>query len=273
VAIIQRPTVELHYTSIGTGSPVVLLHGWCDDGRTFEPLTDLLRGSYRCIAPDMRGHGRSQAPFDGCHSIEALSNDVAAICEREGVSRALVVGHSYGAIVAAATARRYPGLVGGLLLLDQVFDFVSGNAQLRAVEAMVRSPSQHLAFRKQMLSGLFGDVRGAPRERLEAAISATPVPVAMALWAPLFEWSPEELGRFGEELLTPLGALPATIIDRERHPEYHDRLARLYPLDAPRDVARGPLGAPRARRARCGRGPQALGGSSTSSSRVTSTTS
>lgn len=238
MTILQRPTVELHYTSTGAGPCVVLLHGWCDDARTWEPLIQALQGSLRCIAPDMRGHGSSKTPSDHCFSIEALTDDIAAICEREAVSPALLVGHSYGAIVGAATAQRHPHLARGLLLLDQFYDFGSLNAQMRDIEPAMRSPDQHLAFRKQFLGGLMGDIRGEPRRRLEDAISTTPTAVALALWAPLFDWSQDELAAFGDELLRPLDRLPSKVIDRERFPEYHERLQRKYPR-ARFDILRG----------------------------------
>lgn len=96
----------------GEGPPVVLLHGLGASSRYWEALAEAGSG-YAGVAPDLLGFGRSPRPPDAsydaaCH-LEALAPLLPA--------GAVVVGHSTGAILAAALAAARPGAVRGLLLV------------------------------------------------------------------------------------------------------------------------------------------------------------
>ena len=101
------------------GAPVLLLiHG--ASGNVGDPLNALsaaLRGNFRVIAIDRPGHGHSaRGPRE--MSDPARQADVAAgVLERLGGAPAIVVGHSWGASVAAALAQRHPARVAGLVLV------------------------------------------------------------------------------------------------------------------------------------------------------------
>ena len=98
------------------GPPVLLLHGWTVSADlNFFSAYACLAESYRVIALDHRGHGRgmrSLEPF----SLEDCADDAAALLERLGVSRAIVVGYSMGGPVGLLLARRHPGMVAGLVM-------------------------------------------------------------------------------------------------------------------------------------------------------------
>ncbi len=89
----------LHVERAGRGRPIVLLHGWSMSSRAFGPLLEQLARHYRVLVPDLRGHGRSQAPATG-YAIEDHARDVAALLEREEATGAVLVGWSMGAQVA-----------------------------------------------------------------------------------------------------------------------------------------------------------------------------
>jgi pimeloyl-ACP methyl ester carboxylesterase len=62
---IERGDVILHVRDIGSGTPVVLLHGWPDTGDLWRNQVPALTASgFRVIAPDLRGFGRSSKPID-----------------------------------------------------------------------------------------------------------------------------------------------------------------------------------------------------------------
>ena len=111
--------VRLHYVERGAGPVVVLLHGNGALAQDFENcgLVAELARHYRVIAFDRPGYGYSDRPRDRLwtpeHQAELL---LAALC-RLNVSNALVLGHSWGAMVALAMGLRNPGLVRGLVLL------------------------------------------------------------------------------------------------------------------------------------------------------------
>jgi pimeloyl-ACP methyl ester carboxylesterase len=95
----------------GEGTPVlVFLHYFAGSSRAWSPVIDRLAGRHRCIAPDLRGFGDSDAPSTG-YSVGDLADDVCALISRLGLDDYVVVGHSMGGKVALAlAARRPPGL-------------------------------------------------------------------------------------------------------------------------------------------------------------------
>jgi N-formylmaleamate deformylase len=108
---------RLHYHRTGGEKPqIMLLHGFSDNGLCWKRVAIDLAGSYDVIMPDARGHGLSAA----IRSAETLdmAGDVAGLIQALGLERPVLMGHSMGANTAAATAARYPELVGALVLED-----------------------------------------------------------------------------------------------------------------------------------------------------------
>lgn len=97
--------------------PVVLCDGIGCDGYVWRYLRRSL-APRRVLHPHYRGHGRSQAPRDLSRvTIPDLADDLAAVLDDAGTSRALLVGHSMGVQVALETWRRHPDRVAGLVLV------------------------------------------------------------------------------------------------------------------------------------------------------------
>lgn len=90
----------LHYEDSGDGRPVVFLHGCWMSSRFFTHQTapGALPGC-RVIAPDFRGHGRSEKPLDG-HTMAAYADDVRNLIETLDIHDVTLVGWSMGAFVA-----------------------------------------------------------------------------------------------------------------------------------------------------------------------------
>jgi 3-oxoadipate enol-lactonase len=95
---------------------VVFLHGLAADHETFAAQAEHLRGRWRCIRPDMRGHGGSATP-PGPWSIADLAADVARLLAHLGIERAHFVGHSAGGVVASRLVLDRPDLVRSLCLV------------------------------------------------------------------------------------------------------------------------------------------------------------
>ncbi|RYY59331.1 MAG: alpha/beta fold hydrolase, partial [Comamonadaceae bacterium] len=108
--LIDRMAVE----DEGEGDAVVCLHGLGGDSNTWTPLMPALNG-YRVVRPDLPGSGRS-AGTGGALTIETLTQAVLAICKHLSISRAHLVGHSMGTIVAQHLAVQQPRLVRSLAL-------------------------------------------------------------------------------------------------------------------------------------------------------------
>lgn len=181
---LQRPTVSLHYEDNGSGAALVFLHGWCDGSPSWADTIAEFAAEYRCLAPDMRGHGQSGIPLDHAFSAEALTNDIVALCEAAGVTAPVLVGHSYGGYLAAETVRRFPGFARAVVVEDQQLELAGFVARMRAIEQVIRSGESHMAFRRQMLDSMVGPLMPpGSRAMLNGLSERTPVDVALALWA------------------------------------------------------------------------------------------
>lgn len=116
VALDGGPT--LAYVEMGDpeGPPVLLIHGYTDNSRSWSLLAPHLSGR-RLIAVDLRGHGASEAPAC-CYGIDTLADDMDRVLDALGIAKADVVGHSLGSMTALALAAFHPGRVGRLVLVS-----------------------------------------------------------------------------------------------------------------------------------------------------------
>jgi pimeloyl-ACP methyl ester carboxylesterase len=110
--------VRLHYVERGAGDPVVLLHGNGSMIQDFEcsGLIDLVATDHRVIAFDRPGFGHSDRPRSTVWTPDAQAELIEGALSQIGVSKAIIVGHSWGASVAVALALESPALVRGLVL-------------------------------------------------------------------------------------------------------------------------------------------------------------
>jgi pimeloyl-ACP methyl ester carboxylesterase len=115
---LSREGVELvFWTWPGADPPALLLHGIGNYGRYWDLFADAVAGRLRLIAPDARGHGESGRPRDG-YAPEQFVADAIAILDASAVDRALVVGHSMGALHAIHLAARHHERVRALVIVD-----------------------------------------------------------------------------------------------------------------------------------------------------------
>jgi 3-oxoadipate enol-lactonase len=113
--------VELHYEERGSGPAVVFSHGLLWSGAMFDAQVAALSSSYRCIAYDHRGQGRSATspePYD----MERLTADAATLIEKLGATPCHFVGLSMGGFVGMRLAARRPELLRSLTLVESAAD-------------------------------------------------------------------------------------------------------------------------------------------------------
>lgn len=104
----------VYYEATGSGTAVVLAHGFSLDRRMWEPQVDVLAEHYQVIRYDLRGHGKSVAASTPFQAYD----DLGAVLDAVGVDRAAIVGLSFGAEIAVDFALQYPDRVTKLVLLS-----------------------------------------------------------------------------------------------------------------------------------------------------------
>jgi len=102
--------------SEGDDAALVFLHYFGGSSRTWGPVMDALAPEFRCLAPDARGWGGSDAPPSG-YTVRDMADDVAGLVAALGLTRYTLVGHSMGGKAAQALAARRPQALERLLLV------------------------------------------------------------------------------------------------------------------------------------------------------------
>jgi len=98
------------------GYALVFLHYFGGSSRSWSAVVDRLQAEYRCIAPDLRGFGQSDAPDTG-YALSDYADDVAHLICRLDLAHYALVGHSMGGKVALALAARHPPGLEALVLV------------------------------------------------------------------------------------------------------------------------------------------------------------
>src|SRR5215208_4488739 len=113
----ERPTdSSLAYEVVGSGPPLILLHGLSGSGRWWGRNVPVFARSFRTYAVDLPGFGGSR-PVRWSR-LDDIADRLADWLEDEGLPKAHVAGHSLGGAVAARLAARHPDRVDRLVLVD-----------------------------------------------------------------------------------------------------------------------------------------------------------
>ncbi|MBI4184967.1 MAG: alpha/beta hydrolase [Proteobacteria bacterium] len=108
---------RLYYEETGTGIPIVFVHEFAGDHRSWEPQVRFFSRSYRCVAYNARGYPPSDVPSNpGAYSQERAVDDLAAVIRHLGLARPHVVGLSMGAFAALHFAMRHPRLARSIVV-------------------------------------------------------------------------------------------------------------------------------------------------------------
>jgi pimeloyl-ACP methyl ester carboxylesterase len=115
---IEANGIQLHYTRTGGAKPpLVLAHGFSDDGLCWTPVAEALAADYDVIMVDARGHGRSDAPEQGYGPVEHAA-DLHGVITGLGLQRPAVLGYSMGGATTLVLAGTYPEVPGAILVED-----------------------------------------------------------------------------------------------------------------------------------------------------------
>lgn len=113
---VQAGDVRLRYRDVGSGTPIVFIHGYSRSLEDWLVLADSFP-SHRVIAYDVRGFGKSTRLTDVRRHGDAYVEDVVALLDHLKIDRAHLVGHSMGALIAANVAVAHPQRVASATLI------------------------------------------------------------------------------------------------------------------------------------------------------------
>jgi proline iminopeptidase len=148
--------VRLYYQAIGTGEPVVILHGGPGlDHSYLLPHFAELANSYRLIFFDQRAAGRSSVPDSTGISLNAFLEDIDAVRTAFGVKDMNLLGHSWGAFLAMQYAVRYPQNLKSLILVNPAAASNEDQAAYFAEMSVRRTREDSLARAAMMQSSEF----------------------------------------------------------------------------------------------------------------------
>lgn len=112
------PPAELFCRDQGEGPALVFLHGVGTSHTVWNAVLPRLTDSFRLLAPDLRGHGRSPKPAGSHFSFLELEGDVLHLLDAKGVDRAHLIGLSGGALLALRLALDHPDRLRSLVMVS-----------------------------------------------------------------------------------------------------------------------------------------------------------
>ena len=168
---------SIAHRTVGTGPPVLFLHGLGGSATAWEPQLEDLGDSFRCIAWDMPGYGDS-APIVPL-TFPAIADAAVALLDELEVARADVVGLSFGGQQALHLALRSPERVGRLVLADTSARFGADGTDVDAWQRLRLDPLDAGITPAEMAVGVVDAITapgfaGRERERTLAAFARIP---------------------------------------------------------------------------------------------------
>jgi pimeloyl-ACP methyl ester carboxylesterase len=116
---IETNGIKLHTVLIGSGSPIILLHGFPDFWYGWRDIMLGLKDEFRLVVPDLRGYNLSDKPKGiENYTLELLINDIKGISESLKLGKFYLVGHDWGGPIAWAFAGMFPELLEKLVLIN-----------------------------------------------------------------------------------------------------------------------------------------------------------
>ena len=109
--------MNIDYFEFGEkGKPIVFLHGWQQDKKSFSPLAPFLFKKNHLLMPDLPGFGKSEAPPDSFNSFD-YAREITNWIKSKKLKNIVLVGHSFGGKIASLIAANTPDLVDKLILI------------------------------------------------------------------------------------------------------------------------------------------------------------
>lgn len=142
------------FRDIGTGKPVVLIHGFLENGKMWDEFSKDLSNEYRLIIPDLYGHGETPS-VSNTHTMETQAKGIVEILNHLKITSAAFIGHSMGGYTALAIARDYPEMVERLCLFFSSSQPDSEEKKEQRLKAVETAEENRESFVKLGVKNLF----------------------------------------------------------------------------------------------------------------------
>jgi pimeloyl-ACP methyl ester carboxylesterase len=106
---------RIHYSDLGKGKAIVLIHGYLETSEIWNSFAIRLAKKFRVIAVDLPGHGRSDI-FGEVHSMDLMATIISKLLKSMKIKRAFLTGHSLGGYITLAFADLFPEMLSGYCL-------------------------------------------------------------------------------------------------------------------------------------------------------------
>lgn len=201
----------------GSGPPIVFLHGWTMHSGLFGNQFERLSDRFRCIAPDLPGHGRALGETP---SVEGAAALLASVLESRGLEDVTLIGWSLGAAVSWAYLERYgASRIARMMSVDMSPKIVNeagwtlglkGQTREKTTANSARFTRDWASSAPAIAAGMFGNRKGAPDFDFDAAVRqvrSTDPDAMNAMWSSLTAADSRDLvGRMDIPLLAAHGA-------------------------------------------------------------------
>jgi 2-hydroxy-6-oxo-octa-2,4-dienoate hydrolase len=217
--------LDTNYHEVGTGSPVLLLHGsgpgvsaWTN----WKKVLSVLAQDFRVVAPDLAGFGYTERNPDLAYDIKLWVKHLIAILDALGIDKASLVGNSFGGSLALAAAARFPDRFERLVLMGTPCDKFAMTPGLRAgwsytpSRDAMREAMQHFPYDPAIISD----------ELVEDRYQTSLIPGAQ-------EGLRKLLAKPADEGETILSGMPESVVANIQHPTLvlHGREDRVIPVE------------------------------------------
>jgi pimeloyl-ACP methyl ester carboxylesterase len=148
------------YRIAGKGEPVILLHGFGEDGNIWTDQVTELSKDFLIIVPDLPGTGLSALALSrmGEQTLEAMADVVKNIADQESLKMFTLIGHSMGGYITLAFAEKYGSMLKGFGLVHSTA-YADGEEKINNRKRSIQFIKEHgaEAYLRQMIPGLYGE--------------------------------------------------------------------------------------------------------------------
>lgn len=175
---LQFKGITIFHTDEGSGTPIVLLHGFLENSTMWHAFIPELTKKNRVICIDLLGHGNTEC-LGYIHTMALMAEAVETVLEHLNIKKSVFIGHSMGGYVALAFAEKNPNALKGLCLMNSTALPDTEEKKQNRDRAIIAVKQNHKTFIRIAINNLF-----RPKNRIVFAEIIKEI-IAQALKTPL----------------------------------------------------------------------------------------